>query len=590
MNINFGYRTSEPIVGEWGLLPDPMERCRRQTWWKSSRKPGYFFPSYDEDAFWPTEVPGVYNILHPQLEFYEGCVVYRVHFQSAPAAQGEKVFLVFNGVADRCQVFLNGKLAGEHDGPYTPFSCDITGLLAEQNRLMILVDCQREKDAVPGEIHDWFHYGGIHRPVQIYRVPALFIQDAALETSLRPDGKVRLRLGVRLQGSSREMEQSVNAKLVDEQGTPVAQWDMTARPGIWERGECEIPRDTVQLWSPENPRLYHLVVECGGDSWCDEVGLREIRTHGRELRLNGERLILRGVCTWIHDGRGGLFAQSQETLDKLVDTARRLHANYLRAAHWPVSREFVRTCDRAGLLLWMEIPAYWMPNMAEPAPMSRALSCAEEMLCAFRNSPSVILWSVGNECVFHDTEKPQTNLAYFVRAAEFFHSHDSTRLVTFTGGMEGEWTPNMDKVCPAALVEHLDVIGMNSYSGITDGAEGASEQIDTLVAGIETAGTFGKPVLLAENGIDAMLGEEGFDFGEARQEEYYRKTCAIVSRLSEAGKLQGVSFFVLCDFRTPIKLSHHQNGYNRKGLLTTDFQPKKAFHVVAEAFAGMEKR
>ena len=147
----------------------------------------------------------------------------------------------------------------------------------------------------------------------------------------------------------------------------------------------------------------------------------------------------------------------------------------------------------------------------------------------------------------------------------------------------------MEKVCPAALVEHLDVIGMNSYAGINDGAEGAEEEMRLLAPSIETAGSFGKPVLLAENGIDAVLSEEGFDFGEARQEEYYRKTCSIISRLSEAGKLQGVSFFVLCDFRTPLKLSRHQNGYNRKGLLTAEFQPKKAFYVVAKAFDDLEK-
>ncbi len=587
--INFGQRASENLEGNWGLLPDPMERCRQQGWWKNQRKPGYFFPSYDDDGFWPTQVPGAYNIIHPNLEFYEGDVIYLLHFPAKPAEKGERVYLSFEGVADRCQVYLNGHLVAEHDGPYTPFPVEVTQQLKAENRLLLVVNCKRLEDSVPGMRHDWFRYGGIHGPVCLYRVPDLFVQDVALQTTLLPGDLVRLRLEVRLYGINRDLDHPVRAWLEDSSGKKVASWQIAGRAKTWVREAVELPRSFVQLWAPGHPHLYRLVVECGLDRWEDEVGLRQIEAKGTRLLLNGEDIFLHGACTWIHDPQSGIISTRKETADKLVSVGRDLNVNFFRTGHTPPSREYIRACDRAGILLWSEIPAYWMgPTMVEPAAMHRALSMAQEMLCAFRNSPSIILWSVGNECCLHDTETPVTNLFYFLTMAEFFHAHDPTRLVTYTGGMEGSASPHVKKICPPELVEQLDVVGINTYAGINDGADkDAPEEIGNLALCIETAHSFGKPMILAENGIDAVLGETSFDFGEDRQEAYYQKTWAIIDRLRREGKIQGVSYWVLTDYRTPIKFSRHQNGYNRKGLMTVDFKPKKAFLVAAQAYAGL---
>ena len=130
----------------WGLLPDPMDRCRRQTWWKSVRKPGFWFPSYDEDAFWQTKVPAAFNRVHPQLEYYEGNVVYRSRFTARLPEKEERAFLHFRGVSERCSVFLNGIFLGEHDGGCTAFTFELSDALKEKNLLMVLVDNRRLPD------------------------------------------------------------------------------------------------------------------------------------------------------------------------------------------------------------------------------------------------------------------------------------------------------------------------------------------------------------------------------------------------------------------------------------------------------------
>ena len=71
-SLNFGELPNQPLDTNWGLVPDPMGRCRRQQWWRSVRKENYWFPSYDDDAFWPTKVPSAFNRLHPELAYYEG--------------------------------------------------------------------------------------------------------------------------------------------------------------------------------------------------------------------------------------------------------------------------------------------------------------------------------------------------------------------------------------------------------------------------------------------------------------------------------------------------------------------------------------
>jgi beta-glucuronidase len=588
--INFGQRSPEKLEGQWGLLPDPMERCRQQGWWKSQRKHGFFFPSYDDDAFWPTQVPGAYNIIHPNLEYYEGDVIYLLHFPAQPARKGERVYLAFEGVAERCQIYLNGNLVAEHDGPYTPFPVEVTNHLKEQNRLLMIVTCKRLPETVPGTIHDWFRYGGIHSPVHLYRVPEVFIQDVGLQTTLHGD-TVRLGLDVRLYGPTRDQNHPVHAWLEDATGEKVVSWEIHEPAKTWVHKDAMIPRADIKLWAPGHAHLYRLVVECGPDRWEDEVGLRQVTTQGTRLMLNGEDVFLRGVCTWIHDPASGIISTRKETADKLIEIGRDLKINFLRTGHTPPSREYIRACDRAGILCWSEIPAYWMGlHMVEPAAMHRALSMAREMLCAFRNSPSIIIWSVGNECCIHDTELPRTNLAYFLTMAEFFHTNDPTRLVTYTGGMEGSLSPHVKKICPQELVDQLDVVGINTYSGIHDGAEkGAREEVGDLALCIETTHAFGKPMILAENGIDAVLGETDFDFGEERQESYYKKVWAIIDKCRREGKIQGVSYWTLADFRSPIKFSRHQRGYNRKGIVTVDFKPKKAFHVVAKAFSEVAK-
>jgi len=489
-------------------------------------------------------------------------------------------------------VFLNGFYLGRIQTGFMPATFDVTGELAENNRLMVLVENQRKPGDVPGAIHGWVRDGGIVRPVRIYRRRAdVFVREASVETRLVGD-EVELNFRVLVDAALRDTELSVRWRLVDPtDGQTVVECDRACRPGAWEQERVVLKRGSVRLWSSEDPYLYQLKVSVGDDRWHDTVGLREIRTRGRELLLNGDPIILRGVCTWMEDPDRGMFSMGDSVASRTVDLLGKLHCNFARAGHRPQSREFIRACDRAGILVWQEVPAYWLPTMAEPSESRHALEALAGMVRDFRNSPSVILWSIGNECLNHNRETGPSNLAYFLEAADFLHREDPSRLVTYTGGMEGTHDLTvMETVFPDQIAGKVDVVSFNCYVGNLEAASpGEKDAFANQYDIARFASGYGKPVIHAEAGIDSVLGERSFDFGEERAADYHRKLQQYFAKGAAEGWLQGLAIFVLNDYKETIKFSRHQRGYNRKGLLTEKLEPKAAFQVVADGYEALRQ-
>jgi beta-glucuronidase len=563
-----------------------MNRSVRQTWWKSERTPGRFFPSYDDEAFWPTKVPSAYNLVYPELLYYEGLVVYCHRFEARKPGEGELAFLHFGAVNDSCRVFLNGTWVGGHEGGFTPFTLDVTGNLQEHNRLLVFVESCRNGQSVPGEIHDWFHYGGILGPVRLYYKPEEYIREIRVTTALDGEDAV-LRIRAMTEGPVRGRKTALDIALNDiADGSELMRIRLHCTPGSWEEQTARLPLHLVKLWSPQTPHLYRISAGTARDAWQDETGIREIRTEGRSILLNGRPVVLQGAAAWTEDPDRGIFFMGQEAAERTVRLLQDLHANFARAGHCPNSPEFVRACSRLGILLWMEVPAYWIRDMHQPARSNLAMRMMAGMLRHYANSPSVMFWSIGNESIFHFPNQGESNIRYFLEAADYIREHDPSRLVTYTGGFEGDDLGNVEELYPSSVMKKLDVIGINSYCGIHDGADpGKPEEFGNHRKKLKYAAGFGKPVILAEAGIDAVRGEQGFDFGEERQRIYHGKLQQLFHEGLEEGWLQGMCLFVLNDYRTPIKLGRFQQGYNRKGLVDESFQPKAAYAVVREGYA-----
>ncbi|HAI14221.1 MAG TPA: hypothetical protein DCM28_21130 [Phycisphaerales bacterium] len=584
--INMGQRPNHKLDGQWSLLPDPMHRGTAQKWWSSTRKEGEFFPSYDDDAFWPTQVPSAFNRLHQELAYYEGQVIYLHHFQAQTAENNQRIMLHFEGVADRCKVFLNGIWVGENDGGFVPFSLDISHAIESKNRLLVYVDNTRSEQTVPTTMHDWWHDGGIHRPVHLYYLPKTYLRDAAVETRI-VDKQIEITLRSIIASPQCNKQHNIKWKLVSRQtGQTLTKQSLNATTGRWAQQIVLLDRDTVELWDTKQPNLYDLIIEVDQDTWTDTIGLREIATQNGDILLNGMPAILKGICTWHTDPICGNFSFSEQTSEKIVALLKDLNCNFARAGHQPQTAAFVRACDEVGILLWMEVPAYWHPNVHKPAPTHTAIHMFNAMISQFRNSPSVIIWCIGNECLYNNAQEAQSNIGYFLEAADFLHEHDPSRLVTYTGGFEGSANHDLEIICPEAVVEKLDILSLNSYAGSTDGVH--SDKPDTFDEHLEkliAAQAYHRPVILAEVGIDAVRDLTTLDYGEQRQEAYYEKLASLFADTVQKGFLQGMAPFCLADFHTPIKLGRHQQAYNRKGIVDQNLVPKNAYQILKTCYA-----
>src|SRR5262249_3261660 len=122
----------------------------------------------------------------------------------------------------------------------------------------------------------------------------------------------------------------------------------------------------LTLWSPENPKLYEVTVEAGGDRVQDSLGFRTLEQKSAGILLNGKPVVLRGVC--IHEEapfRSGR-AYSREDALTLLGWAKELGANFVRLAHYPHNELMIREADRMGIMVWSEIPVYWTILWEDP--------------------------------------------------------------------------------------------------------------------------------------------------------------------------------------------------------------------------------
>ncbi len=550
-------REKESLNGWWRFGVDQYDTCLRARWYeeRAADPSGRAIPlDYSFDSWEQIAVPSCWNLHAERLFWYEGSVVYTRTFRYV--SRGEKrVFLRFGGVGSEAKVFLNRRYLGKHRGGSTPFFVEVTAELEADNRLLVVANNSRRSDAVPCENTDWFNYGGIHRDVELIRLPESFIRSFGI--ALVPGSAfARIRVDVEVEGRSEGsaelsiLELGLRAPILIREG----------------RGSAVIEA-APELWSPERPRLYEAILRYRDDEVRDRVGFREIAAEGQQLRLNGEPLFLKGICTHEESVANGRSLTEEEIVANLT-LAKELGCNYLRLAHYPHSERVARLSDELGLLLWEEVPVYWAIDFDNPDTYANAENQLAELIERDRNRASVILWSVGNENA--DTDSRFRFMSSLARKAKEL---DPTRLVTAACLIDHAELRIADR-----LVEHLDVIGVNEYYGWY-------EPDFAKLGRIFENSTPTKPVIVSEFGADARPGFHGTvdDLGsEECQLAIYRKQ---LSTLGSIPSVRGMSPWILYDFRSPRRLHETQNYYNIKGLLSADKGHRKlAFDALREFY------
>lgn len=552
--LSLGLRDHELLNGRWHFSVDVYNTfLRKQLFLEPSTDAyGKLAPvDYDYEQWEKVNLPSNWNCEKEKYWHYEGTGIYTRTFPYEPKAQGERVFLRIGAANYMCRVWLNGTLIARHTGGFTPFAMEITGKLKLDNRIILEVDSTRRIEQVPSLNYDWFNYGGVYRDIELVRMPKTFIRDAfvsldpqndAIDVRVMVDGNAA---GVRVRIAELDIDMDIP---VDAQGKA--------------QGSIDI---SPELWSPENPKLYRVLITCDGDSWQDDIGFRRIEARGKDIYLNGNKLFLKGICCHEEAPNRG-HALTQEDMMKTLSDAKALGCNIVRLAHYPHDEQMSRLADRMGILLWEEVPVYWALRFDAEETLASAQNQMRELIMRDRNRASVILWSVGNE-----NPDTQARLDFMKSLISICKELDPTRLTTAACLVNGEQKCVSDRLC-----EYVDVISINEYYGWY------ISEFDELRQILENS-QFDKPLMISETGAGAKSGHHGVQgefFTEEHQAYVYRKQIEITD-----GKLAGFLPWILYDFNTPLRMNAFQEGYNRKGLIDeTRSHRKLAWHVMHDYY------
>lgn len=357
-----------------------------------------------------------------------------VNYQPAP---NTRTILDFEGIMLVGDVYLNGRHIGGTDYGYVGFDIDVTNLLRKgDNELVVKASTMTEHNS------RWYTGGGLFRNVNIITTAAdLYFERHPIYITTRENRFVSI--SAELTNRTKSRNARIGLKIYDSQGLLIYEGTdscrrITASRTIVARlTEVEIPN--AQLWDTEHPNLYTAVVtlmhEDGtvADEVTDQFGIRTIE-FGPEygFKLNGKKVLLKGYAN--HHTLGALGAAAYpRAIEKRLQIVKQFGINHIRTSHNPYSRDFIRLCDRYGILVVDELYDKWtQQHSGGRVPfMNHCTQDVSEWVKRDRNSPSVVLWSLGNE-LQQNSNQPFNDFGvtcYKVLKTVLMR-YDSTRLVT----------------------------------------------------------------------------------------------------------------------------------------------------------------
>ena len=559
--INVSARHCTNLNGKWQVIIDPAGAGDwRQVWKekKPEKKTDFFEYSFEGGPVF--NVPGDFNSQMTELKYFEGTVWYKKSFDYNPD-KNKRLFLHFGAVNYLADVYLNGNLLGKHEGGFTPFQFEITNSVHNGgNSIVVRVNNQRLKDGIPGLGFDWFNYGGITRDVNLVETDNSFISDYFIQ--LKKHSFNEVQGWVKLNGA--HSRQNVEIKIPELKIVYKSKSDDT--------GLAEVKFSSgFDLWSPENPRLYKIIIQCETDTIVDNIGFRSIEAKGSKILLNGKPVFLKGIN--IHEENPFRVARafSESDASILLTWAKELGCNMVRLAHYPHNEYMIRLAEKMGIMVWDEIPVYQQVEFSTPGVSDKIDLMMREMVNRDKNRCGVIVWSLSNET----SPSPSRDRA-LVNISDKCRQLDSTRLITSVIN-DQHYNNNAINVWDT-LYRHFDIISLNEYLGWYVPWQGRPEDVKWNFVCKD------KPIVISEFGGEALYGnnkgpkDEAASWSEEYQEQIFKDQVEMLKAIPD---LCGTFPWLLVDYRSPGRMHPvYQNGWNRKGLLSDHGDKKKAWYIL----------
>ena len=367
----------------------------------------------------------------PYVPHDNPCGTYTYDFEYKKCKDAPKAYLNFEGVDSCFYVWVNGEYAGYSQVSHSTSEFDITDILVEgKNRLAVLV--LKWCDGSYMEDQDKFRMSGIFNDVYILHRPEKIIYDYFVKTSYR-DEKAIVTVDVKFLNDNGTLAKAILSK---------ANGEIIASKEISESGVLEYEIENPELWNPENPYLYFLILETEHEVITERIGIREIHIENNVVIFNGKPIIFRGVNRHDSDPVTG-FVISIDQMKKDMEMMKQHNFNAIRSSHYPNQPFFYQLCDEYGFFVVDEADneshgpgeiyfandefEYKSKRWNEPisdnpayieATVDRVKLCVERE----KNRPCIVIWSMGNECAYGCT---------FEEALKWTKSFDDSRLTHF---------------------------------------------------------------------------------------------------------------------------------------------------------------
>jgi beta-galactosidase len=515
--------------------------------------------------------------------YYRGTGWYRRHVTLPDDAEGKKIFIEFEGANTVTDVYVNGTSVGQHRGGFARFRFDVTSELSagQDNVIAVRASNARVEDVAPLNA-DFTFFGGLYRPARLLITEPVHVDvlDFAspkvyLDTPEVSATSATLRARVRVTNDG-QAEQAVTVTSVVVAADDSVAQQLTASGTIAAGGTEELTAtgtlSNPHLWAGRiDPYLYTVRVELSVqdrvvDVVTQPLGIRWYSVDANQgFFLNGEYLDLRGVN--LHQDRLNMgWAITEAERDEDMALIEELGATVVRLAHYQHSDYFHSLADRAGMVLWAEIPLVnEMTNSS--AFRANARQQMTELIRQNYNHPSILFWGIGNEQRSNDA--PTNSL--LDELAELTRQEDPGRLVTYAHCCSSD---------TSGLPAHSDVVGYNTYYGWYDNF-GDTEDFGAWADGLHVARPDWK-IGVSEYGAGASVVQhqdpptQPDPYGSPHPEEWQNLVHEVHwQQMSTRPYLWSKIVWTMFDFASDGRNEGDTPSRNDKGLVTYDRSTKK---------------
>ncbi len=354
---------------------------------------------------------------------------YRRTFELPADWNGQEVFFHVGSATSNLTLWVNGKYVGYSEDSKVAAEFNITKYLKKGQNL-IAMQIMRWCDGSYLEDQDFWRFTGIAREVYLYATPKVHIQDFFVNADLKNDFKEGVLSGEVQIASAKGT--TLDLQLIDPQGKEVKQTSVT----MINNGPLTFRFETlgnVKAWTAETPNLYTLIMTLKqGDKVLEvipqRIGFRHIEIKGGQLLVNGQPILIKGADRHELDPDGG-YVVSVERMIQDIKIMKYLNINAVRTCHYPDDPRWYDLCDEYGIYLTAESNleshgmGYGEGTLAKRQDYEQAhLERQYGNVMSFKNHPSIIVWSLGNEAGYGPN---------FEKAYDWIKSYDQSRPVQY---------------------------------------------------------------------------------------------------------------------------------------------------------------